>query len=290
MEPIEIGKKIKEAYPQYANRDEEELGTSYLKKYGGAISSVKSGQLKITDIPMAQRVAISLGVSGTEEGKISPMQAIAEVMKQGGSEFVNKGNDKDARSAIAQEIMRMGGVSEYRNVLPLKDLVTEKENEGLTASTDLKAKIAASLPGFEKDVIGGTGPIAGRIFDAPIIGGLLQSLASPETREKRRNAGNIMALYQQMISGKVVSDKEVERLQTFLPSGNKSETQNREDMKRLQDRIDTNFQLFEIAKREGLTTNEAYDKYAKIQNNKLVISKPKNTNKSKTKFSIESIE
>jgi hypothetical protein len=141
-------------------------------------------------------------------------------------------------------------------------LITDTESTGLTASTDLKSKIDRSLPGFAKDVPGGTGPIAGMAYNAPIIGKLLQSWSSQETRDKRANAGQIMALYQQMISGKVVSDAEVQRLQTFLPSDYKSETQNREDMQRLKDGIDINMQLFERAKRENLTANQAYDKYA----------------------------
>jgi len=231
------------------------------------------------------------------------VDAISLAMKQGGSEFVNKGKTKDERSAIAEEIAKMGGVSGYRQALPLKDLATEAENTGLTASTDLKSKIDRSLPQFEKDVPGGTGPIAGRLFDIPVLGGVLQSMASPETRNKRASAGQIMSLYQQMISGKVVSDAEVQRLQAFLPSGNKSETQNREDLNRLKNDIQSNMDLFEIAKREGLTANEAYDKYAKVENGKLVVKKPKTSAPSilqksgvlpseqpKSRFTIEAIE
>ena len=61
--------------------------------------------------------------------------------------------------------------------------------------------------------------------------------------------------------------------------------------------------LFEIAKREGLTANEAYDKYAKIENGKLVINKPKKSapeilqksgvlpsKQPKSRFTIEAVE
>jgi len=142
------------------------------------------------------QAAKEVGIVG--EKQVDPMEAISLAMKQGGSEFVNKGKTKDERSAIAQEIAKMGGVSGYRNALPLKDLATEAENTGLTASTDLKSKIDRSLPQFEKDVMGGTGPIAGRLFDIPVLGGVLQSMASPETRSKRADAGQIMSLYHQM--------------------------------------------------------------------------------------------
>ena len=298
---------MKEAYPEYAKRDDVELGNAYLNKYGGAITAVKSGKIKITDLPEKQRAGVGVGLAALDPeagNQVDPMQAISIAMRQGGSEFINKGKTKDERAAIAQEIANMGGVSGYRQALPLKDLATEEESKGLTASTDLKSKIDRSLPGFEKEnPFGGTGPIAGRLYDIPVIGGVLQNMASKETRENRANAGQIMALYQQMISGKVVSDAEVQRLQSFLPSGNKSETQNREDLNRLKNDIQSNMDLFEIAKREGLTANEAYDKYAKIENGKLVINKPKKSapeilqksgvlpsKQPKSRFTIEAVE
>ena len=64
MDPIAIGKKIKEAYPQYANVDEAILGQKYLQKYGGAVSGIQSGQIGIKDIPEAQRTGVSIGLQG----------------------------------------------------------------------------------------------------------------------------------------------------------------------------------------------------------------------------------
>ena len=64
LDPVSIGKKIKESYPQYANVDDATIGTKYLQKYGGAISSIQSKQIDIKDIPEAQRVGVSIGLQG----------------------------------------------------------------------------------------------------------------------------------------------------------------------------------------------------------------------------------
>ena len=135
------------------------------------------------------------------------MEAISTAMREGGSEFINRGKTKDERAAIAQEIAKMGGVGKYREALPLQDLLSDKESESMRASTDLKSKIDLSLPNFEKDIMGGTGPLA------QFIPGFLRS---PQGREKVANVGEITALYQQMISGKVVSDAEVKRLKQWM--------------------------------------------------------------------------
>lgn len=252
MDPIAIGKKIKEAYPQYAKADDALLGNKYLQKYGGVITAVKSGQIKITDLPAEQRAGVGLGMAAIEPNQVDPMEAIQQVVTQGGSDFINKGKTKDERMAIAQEVMKAGGMDKYRQLLPLKDLSTEKELTGIQSSVDLKGKIDTSLPNFEQDTAGGTGPLAQYI---PFF------LRSPEGREKVAGVEQVRALYQQMISGKVISDREAERLKQFLPTKGKTETNNREDLKRLKDGIDLNLKLFEKGKREGLTANEAYDKY-----------------------------
>lgn len=87
MDPIVLGKKIKEIYPQYANRDDAELGTKYLQKYGGAVSAVQSGRLKITDIPDTTRVGVSIGLnalktpelpSADQEKQAEKLQSVRE--------------------------------------------------------------------------------------------------------------------------------------------------------------------------------------------------------------------
>lgn len=63
MDPIKVGQQIQKAYPQYANTDAATLGNKYLSKYGGAVQSVQSGQIKISDIPEAQRTGVSIGLN-----------------------------------------------------------------------------------------------------------------------------------------------------------------------------------------------------------------------------------
>ena len=178
------------------------------------ISNKNTGQKKVvqaadlpnygisySDYEKELQAAKNVGVVGGI--KTDPMQAISDAMQQGGSDFVNKGKTLDERTAIAQAIAKLGGVDKYRQVLPLSDLVTEKEGEGLKSSADLKSKLDLSLPNFLEDTPGGTGPLA------QFIPGFLRS---PAGREKVADVGEIKALYQQMISGKVVSDKETERV------------------------------------------------------------------------------
>ena len=77
MDPKIIGEKIKQAYPQYANIDAATIGNKYLQKYGGAVNAVQSGQMKITDLPVEQRVGASLGV--TQQGSTAEEKQVNEV-------------------------------------------------------------------------------------------------------------------------------------------------------------------------------------------------------------------
>lgn len=225
---------------------------------------------------LSEQQKLQQTVSGGPQGA----DAVAEIMKQGGSDFISKGKDKDARSAIAETILKMGGVDPYRKAMPLRDLVSEDEDKTLTGATDLLTKIDVASPNFgkEKDVWGGTGPIA------QFIPGWLRT---EEGRQKIASAEQVRALYQQLISGKVVSEQEAQRLKAFLPAASKTETQNKEDLDRLKKGIDVNIKLFEIGKREGLTPSEAYRKYGQE-----VIFGKKSDNKSGggSRFTIESIE
>src|SRR3990167_7602082 len=62
MDPSIFGKKIKELYPQYASLEDSVLGQKYMQKYGASVGGVKSGQIKISDIPIEQRSAVGLGL------------------------------------------------------------------------------------------------------------------------------------------------------------------------------------------------------------------------------------
>jgi hypothetical protein len=189
----------------------------------------------------------------------SAADVISEVRKQGGGDLIDKARTKDERIAVAQEILDAGGVVAYKQLLPLKELATEKEIAGLEAKTDLLTQINMAQPAMAKEKIGGTGPIVG----LPGISALADIFGSPEGREARATPEAVRATYQQMISGKVVSDREAARLKAFLPLKTKTETQNAQDLERLAFRLELNMKLFERAKRENLTPNEAYDKYGK---------------------------
>jgi len=65
MEPVSIGKKIKELYPQYAKVDDAALGQKYISRYGPAIEGIRSGNLDIKDLPEKQRVGVSFGLSAS---------------------------------------------------------------------------------------------------------------------------------------------------------------------------------------------------------------------------------
>lgn len=75
MDPQTIGKKLKQYYPQYAQLDDAELGQKYIAKFGASIEAVKSGQLKVKDLPANQQIAV--GAFANEAGIPAPKEAIS---------------------------------------------------------------------------------------------------------------------------------------------------------------------------------------------------------------------
>lgn len=240
----------------------------------------KKGVVKPADLASKDpQLALKIAQQSTTPNTPTGADAVAEAMRQGGSQFIQQGKDVAARNAIAETILKLGGVNKYRQQLPLNDLLNPAEKTSETAATDLQREIDYSLPAFQKDELGGTGPVA------QYIPGFLRT---PAGREKVADVGKVQALYQQMISGKVVSDREVERLSQFLPTKGKTETQNREDFLRLKKGIEDNLTLFEKAKREGLTPNEAYQKYGSsvIRSD----GTPKKQSSGGSKYKIEAVQ
>jgi len=180
--------------------------------------------------------------------------AVAIAMQQGGGDFINKGKDVGSRNAIAETIARMGGVTKYRDQLPLNDLLTQPERDQELATQNLQSAVDTALPNFKKDTLGGTGPLA------QFIPSFLRSQAG---QDKIANASRVQSLYAQLVSGKVISEPEMQRLSGFLPTAGKNESVNKRDLERLSTGIVNNMKLFEKGKREGLTPNEAYTKYGK---------------------------
>lgn len=181
--------------------------------------------------------------------------AVAEVLKQGGGDILNQAKDVASRKALAEEIMRMGGVQEYKKQLPLDSLLTEKERTEIDTATDLEILVDQAIQTFSGgNQLGGTGPLA------QLVPGFV---AGEGTREMRRQASNIRAQYQKLISGATVSDAEAKRLEAFLPTSGKTEKENLEDLQQLARDLKINMEIYEMGKREGLTANEAYKKYGK---------------------------
>lgn len=211
-----------------------------------------------------QEQAVAALFGGGNDQSLTGSDAVAKVIASGGQDFIQKAGDKDARIALAEYIQKLGGIDKYRQELPLKDLIPEREQTGYTAKADLSDQLKSLAPLFQGgDRAGGTGPVISKILDNPLIGRVAEGMVSPETREMRRQVENVTATYANMLSGKVISDKEIVRLQKFLPTSSKNETQNAEDIQALQDRIDKNMKVYEYAKRNGLTVNEAYTKLEK---------------------------
>lgn len=180
--------------------------------------------------------------------------AVGEVLAQGGAQFI-KGLNKDAQIAAAENILRTGGVQNYRKALPLESLLTPAELKTQQEQTDLLSKVDGALSLFQgQEGAGGTGPLA-RFLPGAVAG--------QKTRDMRRAVEDVRSVYQRAISGATVSDAEVKRLSAFLPTTGKNETQNAEDLVKLREGIAKNQQLFERAKQEGLTPNQAYEKYGK---------------------------
>lgn len=244
----------------------------FVKKATAAGKSLK----EINDF-ISQQQQLSKSLTGGPTGA----DAVAEVMKQGGSDFINKGKDKDARAAIAAEILKLGGVNDYRKQMPLADLLSPAEETAQQSTVDLQNEISTAAPMFGKanDKWGGTGPVSA------MLPSQLDFLRSKEGRDKIAEAEKIKAQYAQAISGKVISDNEIRRLQSFLPSKDKTETQNGEDLNRLKDAIEKNVKIFELGKREGLTPNEAFQKYGKQ-----VFNSGSSKSGGGSKFTIETIE
>lgn len=223
------------------------------------IAKLNEEVLKPKNLKMDENGEVT-GLSAEELAANGPIlkkgtQAVSEVLKQGGSDVLNQAKDVNARTALAEEILKTGGVSEYRKQLPLDSLLNDAERTEIQKNATLLSQIDQAIPVFSSgDKSGGTGPIAG----------LLPGFISPEkTREMRRQVGAITTQFQQLISGKVISDKEVKRLAAFLPNQYKSESENMGDLVKLKSEIEKNMSLFEKAKQEGITANQAYDKYGK---------------------------
>jgi len=183
--------------------------------------------------------------------------AISEVMNQpGGRKLLEGIKTKDERESVSQEILDIGGVQKYRETLSLGDLMTDKENDANKIATELLGSIDQAIPYFSKGGPMGTGPLARLIPEWA-----LTLTGDERTKEMRRQAESITAEKLLALSGKVISDKEAERLKKFLPKSEKTEETNYGDLQKLKRDLERNLEIFEKSKREGLSIIEAYKKY-----------------------------
>lgn len=225
----------------------------YQKQSDGQDRALK-GQSLLMDM-------LSKGITYDEKGNLKVVDgmngsdAIAKVIKEGGGQLLGLAKDKDSREALAKDILKTGGVAEYRKTLPVEQLVSDAERGKLSEQNELLVLIDQAIPTFSNgDKWGGTG-----WFEQWIP----NQIATKNIQEMRRQSDTIRSMYQKAISGATVSDQEVERLKKFLPSSDKNESQNLEDLQKLRRDLSINAQIFELGKREGLTPNEAYRKHGK---------------------------
>lgn len=234
---------ILDQYLKWEANKKEELGIDDSGSLLGAFS--KDAQLPSETISGAVGNTYS-GLTGTA--------ALKKVISDGGQKYLI-GKTKDERIAKAEAILEFGGVDQYLQAAPLQDLITDKESTELEEQTSLNKQLTRAIALFEgAGGPGGTGPIA-KFFPGFVV--------SENTRDMRRATENVRAQYQKAISGATVSDAEVARLSRFLPTAGKTEQENLGDLKELQNGILVNQRIFELGKREGLTANEAFEKYGK---------------------------
>lgn len=216
-------------------------------------NAIKEAQLRNEGYRIEDGTLVPLTDEERMGAALTGQDAVAEVINQGGDEFIRLGKTQAERYAIAESILESGGVKEYRKQLPLTDLITESELKGLQAQNDLNILLTQGIGVFSQgNMAGGTGPLA------QFLPGLF---VGPNTREMRRVVENIKAQYQKFISGATVPESEAKRLAKFLPSSGKTEQQNLEDMKKLSRDIEINQKIFDLGKRNGLTPDQAFKEY-----------------------------
>jgi len=235
------------------------------KEVDSFVNQKQTEYLSFKGVPAAEIQKLSPDVLGIRAQEVfsqgyKPMSdtttSLAKVAREGGSSFLKKFSTADERAAIAQDVEKQGGWKNYRQVLPLEELATDKEIEEIGKQSELLSLIDRGIGTFGEggDPVGGTGPLA------KFIPGIV---AGQATRDKRAFAASTRAQYQRAVSGATVSDAEAKRLEQFLPTDGKTEQQNLEDLKRLRDGIMVNQAIFEAAKREGLTPLQAYNQFGK---------------------------
>lgn len=162
MDAATIGKKLQQSYPQYAKIDPAVLGQKYIQKYGSAVEGVSSGKIKITDIPEAQRVAVSIGMEGPA-GKNDPAEidAVNNLIK-----------------TLEQRYQAGGGGD--TNLGPLTRILGAVKSAGAAAGLNPEAQLykkeKAGFAATLKKLSGDTGVLTDQDYER--LAGLLPGLGS----------------------------------------------------------------------------------------------------------------
>lgn len=166
------------------------------------------------------------------------------------------GRDKATREAQASAMQKLG-IEGYLKASALPDLLTDKEVTARDAATNLLNSASSiyaqvqSQNGTPLDVQG-VGPL-GRFRPG--------FLTNEQGKTLKQEITNLTANKMKEISGAAISDKEVQRLSKALPQVGDTEGVIMTKAKNIADAIEIGLQMQEMAKRDRLTLDQAYQKY-----------------------------
>lgn len=188
-----------------------------------------------------------------ETGKQIEVDSMTAVNMQGGSKLLEAESSVTAKKAKADAIMALGGVKKYLENATTNDLFTTEE---LT-----KMKLANELMMYAGNIVGAT-----KNKDAPAVGTLgkfrFGPLVGKEGASLRADIGQLSSEKMKELSGAAISEQEMKRLTEFLPTRWDDENNIQFKSERLFNGLSIGLKMAELAKRNNLTLNEAYVKFA----------------------------
>lgn len=229
----------------------QRAGQEYISPLEEQLTKLRTQQLQDRQVQLEEaksglKFNPQTGLLESQEGYIA--DPVSEVYKQNGGDLLTAKTGAE-REAQAKTILNAGGVAKYRSQVPLDQLLTDKESENRQTATETM-RVAADLA-----------EISGRVKGSG-LGALLPEWAlSTEGRINRANIGELTATRMKQISGVAISDKEVTRLQQYLPSKWDSDATVRDKATRLYNALAIGLEMQDLAKKNGLTLDEAYKQF-----------------------------
>lgn len=231
---------------EYVSPLEEQLATLRNQQYQQQQFGLQQQNLQLEAAKSGLKFNPQTGLLESQEGYIA--DPVAEVYKQNGGDLLTAKTAAE-REAQAKTILNAGGVAKYRSQVPLDQLLTDKESENRQSALETM-RVAADLADIN-DRVKGAG-----------LGGLLPQWAlSTEGRINRANIAELTATRMKQISGVAISDKEVQRLQQYLPSKWDSDATVRDKATRIYNALAIGLEMQDLAKKNGLTLDEAYKQF-----------------------------